>query len=140
MRAVTAGWAMEYYNLGIESSNLDTLREAIRAAIDSGHEIDCWEAAAAFRAGFYKYGFIIKNYERFGAVPVGQDGYAVPSVNHAQGESECGVSVITEDWLNSLTGQVSVAEFAIDGTQKVSVSGLKVGYGSDGEICILPIK
>jgi hypothetical protein len=137
-KQVSKAFAEKWYNIGLGYQDEINVKSAIRTAIDHGNEIDCWEACAAFRAGYKKYKFEILTYERFGDVGIGIDGYAIPSKNYMTNEYEDGVSVIDNDWATSIRGQVSIIEYGK--TKKVKVSGLHVGYGSDGEIVILPVE
>lgn len=130
-------FAHKWHDLGTQYQQYDNTRTAINAAIDNGHEIDCWEKCAAFRAGKNGLPFEVKTWMRYGPIPVGPDGYAERSCNHANNEPEYGVSVADDDWLNSLRGQISHNR---RNQKPVYFAGLQVGYGSDGEPVILPVK
>lgn len=137
---VSKEFAEKWYNIGLKYKDEINVKAAIKAAIDGGNEIDCWEACAAFRAGYKNYKFEIITYERYGDVGVGTDGYAIPSKNYMTNEYEDGVSVIDDEWAASVRGQVSIIEYKAEKAKKIKVSGLHVGFGSDGEIVILPIE
>lgn len=130
-------FARKWYDIGVQYQQYDNTRAAINAAIDEGHEIDCWEKCAAFRAGKNGLPFEIKTWMRYGPIPAGPDGYAERSRNHADGDPEHGVSVADDDWLNSLRGNISQCRHK---RKPVYFTGLQIGYGSDGEPVVLPIK
>jgi len=130
-------FAHKWYDLGTQYTDQDNTRAAINAAINDGHEIDCWEKAAAFRAGKNGFPFEIKAWKRYGLVPVGSDGFAERSCNHADNNPEYGVSAADEEWENSLRGQISQCRH---NRKPVHFTGIQVGYGSDGEPVVLPVK
>jgi len=137
---VSVKFARKWYDIGRQYKGQGSLRYCIEKAIfEDGHQIDCWEKVAAFKAGWSpnNFEFLIKKWKRYGDIPVGSDGYAERSFNHAQGEPEYGVSVADEEWENSIRGQISEARQ----TRKVVYFiGLQVGYGSDGEPVVLPVR
>ena len=135
---VSQTFAHKWYTLGTQYTDYDTTRAAINAAIDDSHDIDCWEKAAAFRAGKNGFPFEIKTWKRYGNIPVGSDGYAERSRNHADGDPEYGVSTFDSDWYNSPTGQWAMSNMG--GRKLVKFTGIQVGYGSDGEPVVLPVK
>ena len=140
-KMVNYKWAKKYYELGTRYSGQDmTLKNAIDAAYEDGvwGETTDWEAAAAFRAGLKGLDFEIKVWKRYGPVPVDPlTGFAAKSRNFADGELEYGVSTATEEWENSLRGKISDARRK---RKPVYFRGLQVGWGSDGEAVVLPIK
>ena len=121
---------MQFHKLG------RALKSIFRKSDDGKGEVDCWEATAAFRAGLNNIPFEIKEWKRYGSLPVGDDGFVARSVNHAEGEPEYGVSVADQEWDNSLRGRISQCR-----TRKaISFYGIQVGFGSDDEPVVLPIK
>lgn len=137
MQMVNAKYARKWYDIGTQYNDYTSNREAIKAAYSDGHTIDCWESAAAFNAGRTGLPFAIKTWKRFGPIPVGSDGYVMPSHNFKDDEPERGVSVADEEWEASFAGQISKARQV---REAVYFEGLQVGYGSDGEPVVLPIK
>lgn len=138
IKTVSVEFARQWHAIGQKYQGAPSRRSAINAAINDGHEIDCWEKAAAFGAGAAGYEFKIETYQRYGLPNVGQDGYAERSMNHANNEPEAGVSVVTEEWARSMVGWVSIQEYSADKTPLINVTGLVVGHGSDGEKLLLP--
>ncbi len=133
---ISLRYARKWYDIGAQYRHLPTRRTAINAAIDDGHAIDCWEAAAAFGAGYRGLPFEVKTWRRYGPIPLGHDGYAAPSVNHADGETELGVSTADKAWEQSIRGT-----FAQCRSRKVvEFHGVQVGIGSDGEPVVLPVQ
>ena len=99
-------------------------------------EIDAM-IAAAFGAGCAGLPLEVKTWQRLGDIPMGYDGYAVPSVNHAQNEAERGVSVADQEWLDSFAG-LWMQETS--NRPLIAFRGIQVGYGSDGEPVVLPVE
>ena len=137
-KMVSENFARKWYNIGVEYANTGlTVKDAILSAYDDGKgEVSCWESASAFRAGLNNIPFEIKQWTRYGKLPMGDDGFVARSVNHAQGEPEYGVSVTDQEWETSLRGQISECR----NRKAITFYGIQVGYGSDGEPVVLPIK
>ena len=131
---VSEKWAKKWYDLGTQYQDHSSRRSAIRAAIDDGHDIGCWEAAAAFGAGYLGYEWQVQTWQRYGDIPIGYDGYAAPSMNHADNSPELGVSVAAGGWENSI-----LREYVID-RPIVTFRGIQVGHGGDGEPVVLPVQ
>lgn len=137
-KMVSEKFARKWYNIGVKYSSTGlNVKNAIVAAYDDGKgEVDCWESAAAFRAGLNNIPFEIKEWKRYGDLPIGDDGFVARSINHAECQPEYGVSVADQEWDNSLRGQISQCR-----TRKtVTFFGIQVGFGSDDEPVVLPIK
>jgi hypothetical protein len=136
-KMVSEKFARKWYGIGNQYANTGlNIKQAIVAAYDDGKgEVNCWESAAAFRAGLNNIPFEIKEWKRYGTLPVGDDGFAARSVNHADGEPEYGVSVADKEWENSLRGKISQCSKR----KSVSFFGIQVGFGSDDEPVVLPI-
>jgi hypothetical protein len=136
---VSDTFALKWYNIGKQYSQYTYRQGAINAAIDDGHQIDCWEKCAAFAAGHSGYEFKIETYKRYGYIPMGSDGFSAPSVNHASNEQEWGVSVATPEWENNFAGLSCITAMGKK-APVIYFTGLHVGHGSDGEPVVLPIK
>ena len=137
VKMVSAEFAKKWFNLGRQYQNCGSRRAAIDKAIWDGHQIDCWEKAAAFGAGQQGMKFEIKRWRRYGDIPTDREGWAAPSVNRADNNLEHGVSVATKEWEATWTG----LHMRAAGTRKlVRFWGLQVGWGSDGEPVVLPVK
>lgn len=136
---VSEKFARKWYDIGAQYKDSDmSVKNAIFDAYQKGiGEVDCWEKCAAFKAGKKGLPFKIKEWKRYGNIPMGSDGYAERSINHADNEPEDGVSAISEEWENSLRGQISINCHKRD---IITFTGLQVGYGSDGEPVVLPVK
>ena len=136
VKMVSVEFAKKWFDLGRQYQNCGSRRAAIDKAIWDGHQIDCWEKAAAFGAGQQGIEFEIRRWRRYGDIPTDREGWAAPSINHADNEAERGVSVATREWERSIRGQ-----FARCRARKlVRFWGLQVGWGSDGEPVVLPVK
>lgn len=137
MEMVSAKYARKWYDIGTQYADYSSNKDAIKAAYSDGHVVDCWESAGAFNAGRTGLPFEIKTFKRYGSIPVGSDGYAVPSNNFRDGEPERGVSTADDEWESSFAGQISKARRV---REVVYFEGLQVGYGSDGEPVVLPVR
>ena len=87
-----------------------------------------WAEMKAFELGYQGQPWEVQTYERFGMVPNG------PSRNHADDSQESGVSVISDDWMRTLSAQFIATR------ERVSFRGVNTGNrGSDGEPLVLPV-
>jgi hypothetical protein len=136
MEMVSINYAKKFYEYGKQYQHCSSIKAAIREACEDGIEVDCWEAAGAFRVGFWGNPFDIRQWKRYGNMPVNADGWVTPSINHADNEPELGVSVADDEWEASFRGQISKCRRR----KVVYFEGLMVGYGSDGEPVVLPLR
>ena len=137
---VSESFARKWYNIGRQYQGKGTLRNCIEQAAYDEFVADCWEEVAAFRAGWSanNFAFEIKEWKRYGEIPIGPDGYAERSINHADNQPEHGVSVTCPEWENSVAGQwyLGIGK----AREAITFTGLQVGYGSDGEPVVLPVE
>lgn len=94
-----------------------------------------WEYGALLHAGFAGYIFDIIDCVRYGDIPVDYDGYPVQSMNYADNELERGVSIASPDWEKTISAMFIKSDRPI-----INFKGIVVGYGSDGEPVVVPVK
>lgn len=77
----------------------------------------------------------IKTWYRIGEPRINEYGCTYySSYNFADDRPECGVSVIDEQWFNTISSRF----FDIDGRGVYKIEGVRIGTGSDGEPLIYP--
>lgn len=153
-RYVSEDFARKWYNLGAKYKNDEIEEAALKAGLEEYSEYNRWEASAAFQAAKEGFPFEIKTWERFGDIPIGEDGYAGQSKNWGTGILELGVSVISKEWVAKIynEGFVSpktIGEIIDNGLAITEVfarpksvfTGLQVGYGhAHSEPVVLPVQ
>jgi len=127
---LTASEAKGFYEAGQEAA------KRYRNLFDAMYEErvpEYWPAQKSFDMGFNGVGWEVKSYERLGDVPAG------PSYNYMDQRPEKGVSVVTDEWKNTIHGAFFMAKY---GNRPVTkFHGVFVGhYGGDGEPLVLPVK
>lgn len=132
----SAEFARKWFEIGRQYQEIDSRRAAVNQAIWDGHQIDCWEKAAAFGAGQQGMEFEIKRWRRYGDIPMDREGWAAPSINHADNDAEHGVSAADREWERSIRGHFAQCR----ARKLVRFWGLQVGWGSDNEPVVLPVR
>lgn len=92
-----------------------------------------WHAQKAFSMGFNGVAWEVREYQRLGNLPDG------PSYNYMDQRPEKGVSVVTEEWKQTIHGTFFMGKYG--GRKMTTFRGVFVGhYGGDGEPLVLPVK
>lgn len=121
--------AKKYYDMGSQAS------KKYSDMFDAMYEmrVDFWAAQKAFDMGFHGIAWEVKEYQRLGNIPEG------PSFNYMDQSPEHGVSVITDEWKQTIHGMFFMEKY---GNRKiVTFRGVFVGhFGGDGEPLVLPVK
>jgi len=125
---LTLRQARQLYNEGAEAAKqgLD-LRRAIS---DLGGS---WAEMKAYEMGYQGIAWDVREYERLGNIPDG------PSYNYMDQRPERGVSVVTDEWRETIHGIFFITKNG--GRKLTTFRGVHTGhYGGDGEPLVLPIK
>lgn len=148
---VSEDFARKWHTLGCQYRNDDIKTAAIKAGLDFIHECQRWDAQAAFEAGKNNLPFEIKQWKRYGEIPIDLNGYAGRCLNYITGQLDMGVYAATEEWEKGggpylkVSGPIkdlirSVREVIFMEREPVYFMGILVGYGPfEGEPLVLPI-
>lgn len=148
---VSEDFARKWHTLGCQYKNNDIKTAAIKAGFGNLHECQRWEAQAAFEAGKNNLPFEIKQWKRYGEIPIDLNGYAGRCLNYITGQLDMGVYAATEQWekgggsveLSEPIKEVIrlVREAIFMQREAIYFPGLLVGYGPfEREPLVLPIR